>query len=158
MIITDSWAKVQRGINFVSLGLLAAFWILFLAPVSRLVGVILAGYMAYQAYLQWKQDEADERMDLIATRAGFLSQKLMFGVGIVLLTMNHRLPGNGNVALLIVLATGSVAQEIFRRMQGVARHPNSAPAWAWGVVVLAFLAFAGYIFWAYHAIMTNFGY
>lgn len=135
MIDAQSWHKLQKAVGLGCLALTGIGFAKFFG--LGILGVGAAVYVTYEAYAALKQDEADERNELIAMRAAYLSHKLTISLGFVLL-LALKPP---SLVPLAIVCVAVLSEAAFRKLQGTAPHPHAAPVWAWWLTILALLAF-----------------
>lgn len=143
----DRWVKMQRSVTMVSGLMVASFWLVYSLPDMWWLGLLMLAYQGQNVWESMKMDMADERAELLAARAGFLSQKLMLGVGILLFALDHRRHSVGPWPLITVLLVGSFSEMAFRKMLGAEERKTS---WSLlGAIILAsILTIAACFAWA----------
>ena len=139
------WMKMQRNVSLASFAMMGSFWLAISLPEFWWLGLLMMAYQGQNFMARMKLDTADERAELIAARAGFLSQKLMLGAGIVAFSFRDRLHGGDRGwPLAAVLLIGSFAEHAFRKWLGAEPDPKggtllSLIVWS----VLAFMVVCG---------------
>ncbi len=146
----DRWMKMQRGVTVASGLMMASFWLIYSLPDLWCFGLLMLAYQGQNIWENMKADMADERAELIAARAGFLSQKLMLGVGVLFFAFNHRHRMDSAWPLIAVLLVGSFSEFAFRKWLGA--EPRKQGSWRVLGVVIAIVTVAlalglTYIFW-----------
>ncbi len=146
----ERWMKMQRNVSLASYAMIALFWLVNCWPDLWWFGLLMAAYQG-QGFLEgWKADMADERAELIAARAGFLSQKLMVGAAILVLALDRKHRLNGAWPLIAVLLVGAFSETAFRKWLGA--EPRGQGSWRLlgvivAIVTLAFAIGLAYVFW-----------
>ena len=130
----DKWMKMQRNVSLVSYAMIASFWLALMMPKYWWLGLLMAAYQVQNFREEIKADMADERAELIAARAGFLSQKLMLATGMLIFTLDHWVRLNLVWCLISVLLVGSLSETAFRKWLGA--EPRRQGNWRLlGVIV-----------------------
>jgi len=130
----DKWMKMQRNVSLVSYAMIASFWLALMMPKYWWLGLLMAAYQVQNFREEIKADMADERAELIAARAGFLSQKLMLAAGMLIFTLDHWVRLNLVWCLISVLLVGSLSETAFRKWLGA--EPRRQGNWRLlGVIV-----------------------
>lgn len=142
----DRWMKLQRNVTMGSGLMMGSFWLIYSMPDLWWFGLLMLAYSAQNLRENMRIDTADERAELIAARAGFLSQKLMLGVGIVLFALDHRRRFVGSGSLIGVLLVGTLSEALFRRMLG-AEERKSPWTFIAALTVGSILLLAGLLVW-----------
>lgn len=152
MMRTESWRKVRIGVEWTALAIsvaaIAGFLGLLWRPGTAWIGAVLAAAAVSSAAYAFKglrADSEDEMAELVAMRSGYLSHRLVMAGAAAMLVFG--VPGGraGGFGLLFLYALGQVSDAAFRRLQGRGRE-DAAPAWAWGILLLA-MAAAGGLLW-----------
>ena len=150
-MIEVRWNKMQRAVSMVSCAMLASFWLAFGWPDLWWLGVLMVIYQGQNFWASMKADMADERAELIAARAGSLSQKLMMGAGIMLLAIDRKRHFSGTEVLMTITLVGVITEGIFRKMLGAElRKADGAARVVTAVLAIVLVALAiglVYIFW-----------
>lgn len=142
----ERWMKMQRNVSIASGLMLSSFWLVYV-PNFWWLGLLMLAYQGKNIWEGMKLDMADERAELIAARAGFLSQKLMLGAAILILALDRRYPLVGAWSVITVILVGSFSEMTFRKMLGAEERRAS---WSLlGAIILAStLTLAACLAWA----------
>lgn len=143
----DRWMKLQKNVTLLSGLMIASFWLVYFYPDMWYVGVLMLAYQGQQFWEGMKIDTADERAELIAARAGFLSQKLMLGVGIGIFALERKHTLDGAWPLIAVMLVGSLSEAAFRKMLGAEERKMKWSALGLAVVGCTVLL-AGLLVWS----------
>jgi hypothetical protein len=150
-MIDIRWNKMQRAVSMVSCAMFASFWMALCWPDLWWLGALMVIYQGQNFWANAKADMADERAQLIAARAGWLSQQLVMGAAIMLFAFNDKRHLSGTNILVTLLLVSVVTEGIFRKMLGA--EPRRADGAArvvvavLAIVLVAMAAGLAYVFW-----------
>ena len=146
----DRWMKMQRNVTLVSYAMLASFWLSYTLTSFWWLGLLMLVYQGQGFWESMKADTADERAELIAARAGFLSQKLMLGSGMLVFSLDRWIHLNVAWCLISVLLVGSLSEMAFRKWLGAEPQRRSSMRLLGVIVAISGVLLAAglvYLFW-----------